>query len=70
VGVLRLIFIKSNQKNPEYTSSLVYFIGFQGDMRSVKREGVPKLLVPAPNAADAALGAKEETKAGNRPTAR
>ena len=39
-------------------------------MRSVKREGVPKLLVPAPNAADAALGAKEETKAGNRPTAR
>ena len=59
-----------NQKNPENASSLVYYVGFRGDMRSVKREGVPKLLVPAPSAADAALGTKAETKAGNRPTAR
>jgi hypothetical protein len=76
VGVLftsarRLFFIFfHNQKNPENSSSRVYFIGFRGDMRSVKREGTSKLPVVASNAADAPLGTKAETKASNRPTAR
>ena len=59
-----------DQKNPENSTSRVYFIGFRGDMRSVKRDGMSKLAVLAPNAADAPLDGKAETKASNRPTAR
>jgi len=57
--------------NPDHFCSRVYFVGFRGDMRSVKREGATKLLVPAPTAADAAIGsAKAETKASSRTMAR
>jgi hypothetical protein len=56
--------------NPDNACSRVYFIGFRGDLRSVKREGTAKLQVPAPTATDAAMGTKAETKGSARPTAR
>lgn len=66
-----LLRVQNHQANPEYSASRVYFIGFRGDMRSVKRDATSMLHVPAPTAADAALGGtKAETKATNRTTAR
>jgi len=56
--------------NPDNDSSRVYFVGFRGDLRSVRRDGTTKLHVPASNAADAALGTKAETTANSRTTAR
>ncbi|PPQ89233.1 hypothetical protein CVT25_001312 [Psilocybe cyanescens] len=52
-------------------NSRIYFIGFKGDMRSVKREANSRLEVPAPNAADAPLSERASHKAsGMQTTAR
>ncbi|KJA13744.1 hypothetical protein HYPSUDRAFT_92649 [Hypholoma sublateritium FD-334 SS-4] len=51
--------------------SRVYYIGFKGDMRSIKREVNSKLEVPAPHAADASLTDRiSERAAGQQTTAR
>ncbi|TFK38012.1 galactose-binding domain-like protein [Crucibulum laeve] len=51
--------------------SRIYYIGFRGDMRSVKRDVNSLLEVPAPNAADAPLVDKvTEKAAGQQTTAR
>ncbi|EAU89346.2 hypothetical protein CC1G_03611 [Coprinopsis cinerea okayama7 len=49
--------------------SRIYYIGFKGDMRSVKREVASELEVPAPHTADAPLSQKAENRAAHRPTA-
>ncbi|KAH9478733.1 PITH domain-containing protein [Psilocybe cubensis] len=51
--------------------SRLYYLGFKGDMRSVKREANSRLEVPAPNAADAPLTERASHKAsGMQTTAR
>lgn len=51
--------------------SRIYYIGFKGDMRSIKREVNSKLEVPAPHAADASLTDRvSERAAGQQTTAR
>ncbi|CAA7269990.1 unnamed protein product [Cyclocybe aegerita] len=49
-------------------SSRIYYLGFRGDMRSVKRELNSKLEVPAPNAADASLTDRVTHKVGGQQT--
>ncbi|KAF9010244.1 PITH domain-containing protein [Cyathus striatus] len=48
--------------------SRIYFIGFRGDMRSVKREINSHLQVPAPHASDARLVDRVQDKSGARQT--
>lgn len=51
--------------------SRIYFIGFKGDTRTVRKEGSNKLEVPAANAADASLVDRvKERAAGQQSTAR
>ena len=48
--------------------SLIYYLGFRGDMRTTRKEVNSKLEVPAPNAADAPLVDKVSTKLGGQQT--
>jgi hypothetical protein len=50
--------------------SRIYYLGFKGDMRHVKREVASRLEVPAQNAADATLMNKAANRAAQQPTAR
>ncbi|KAF5310566.1 hypothetical protein D9619_008196 [Psilocybe cf. subviscida] len=51
--------------------SRVYYIGFKGDMRNIKRAVNSRLEVPAPNAADAPIADRASYKAtGQQTTAR
>ncbi|KAF9528696.1 galactose-binding domain-like protein [Crepidotus variabilis] len=46
----------------------LYFIGFKGDTRSVKREINSRLEVPAPNAADASISDRVSNRVGGQQT--
>lgn len=48
--------------------SRIYYLGFKGDLRSIKREVDSKLEVPAPNAADAPLTDRASHKVGGQQT--
>ncbi|KAH6906712.1 galactose-binding domain-like protein [Coprinopsis sp. MPI-PUGE-AT-0042] len=50
--------------------SRIYYLGFKGDMRHVKKEVASRLEVPAQNAADATLMNKAANRAAQQPTAR
>ncbi|TFY71029.1 hypothetical protein EVG20_g1965 [Dentipellis fragilis] len=52
-------------------SSRVYYIGFKGDTRQYRKEGMNKLEIPAANAADAPLVDRvSERNAAQQPTAK
>jgi hypothetical protein len=46
----------------------VFFVGFKGDTRDVRKEGNSKLIVPAANAADAAIIDRLKEKVGGQQT--
>ncbi|KAI9509249.1 PITH domain-containing protein [Russula earlei] len=49
----------------------IYYIGFKGETRNVRREGSSKLEIPAANAADASLTDRlKESGAAQQPTAK
>ena len=50
--------------------SRIYYLGFRGDLRSVKKEIASELEVPAPHTSDASLVNKAANRAAQQPTAR
>ncbi|KAF8493397.1 galactose-binding domain-like protein [Russula emetica] len=51
--------------------SRVYYIGFKGETRVIRKEGINKLEIPAANAADASLTDRvREKSAAQQPTAK
>jgi len=56
----------------ESPSSLtrIYYIGFKGDVRELKKEANASMDVPAANAADAALFDRLQERSGTQTTAR
>lgn len=48
--------------------SRVYYVGFKGDARTVRKEGTNKLEIPAANAADAPLVDRLKQNAGGQQT--
>ncbi|KAI0322840.1 DUF1000-domain-containing protein [Amylostereum chailletii] len=51
--------------------SRIYYIGFKGDLRYLRKEGTDKLPIPAANAADAPLVDRvAEKRAASQPTAK
>ncbi|TFK25263.1 DUF1000-domain-containing protein [Coprinopsis marcescibilis] len=50
--------------------SRIFYLGFKGDMRSVKRETASELEVPAHHATDASITTRAENRAAQQPTAR
>jgi hypothetical protein len=49
----------------------VYYIGFKGETRVIRKEGINKLEIPAANAADASLTDRiREKGAAQQPTAK
>lgn len=52
-------------------NSQVYYIGFKGERREIRKEGINKLEIPAANAADASLTDRVQEKgAAQQPTAK
>lgn len=52
-------------------SSRVYYIGFKGETRVIRKEGINRLEIPAANAADASLTDRiREKGAAQQPTAK
>ena len=45
--------------------SRIYYIGFKGDVKTVRQAGTSKLEIPAANAADAPLSGKATERAAN-----
>ena len=65
------LFWEDNWSQGEEDETVISYIGFKGDMRSIKREVNSKLEVPAPHAADASLTDRiSERAAGQQTTAR
>lgn len=51
--------------------SRIYYIGFKGEMRVIRKEGSNRLEIPAANAADAPLTDRlQERAAAQQPTAK
>ncbi|KAI0052078.1 DUF1000-domain-containing protein [Auriscalpium vulgare] len=48
----------------------LYYLGFKGEMRAVRKEGSNKLEIPAANAADAPVDRLAEKTAAQQPTAK
>lgn len=48
--------------------SRVYYIGFKGDTRTIRKDGSTKLVIPAANAADAPLVDMVKEKTGGQQT--
>ncbi|OBZ67478.1 PITH domain-containing protein 1 [Grifola frondosa] len=46
----------------------LYYIGFKGDSRTQRKEGIQKLEIPAANAADASLTDRLTEKSGGQQT--
>jgi len=60
---------QSDSVGDEYTR--IYYIGFKGETRVVKKEGSNKLEIPAANAPDASLIDRlQERAAAQQPTAK
>ena len=52
-------------------SSRIYYIGFKGETREMRKEGSNKLEIPAANAPDASLTDRlQERAAAQQPTAK
>ncbi|KAI0288384.1 galactose-binding domain-like protein [Russula brevipes] len=70
INSLSLFFVRKSDSVGE-ESSRIYYIGFKGETRAVRKEGSNKLEIPAANAADASLIDRlQERAAAQQPTAK